>query len=79
MEISDLLGVSIHGKDVWKCSYQEGGVQCVMMAGTETMLQLCVDNWDFMLKVSNVYCLQVSNSPVLQSRSAVATPYIGIE
>ena len=44
---------SIHGKDKWKCSYQEeDGEQCVGMAGTMMMLQLCVDNWDFQLEAS---------------------------
>ena len=52
MEISDLLEVSIHGKAVWKCSHQEVGVQCVMIAGIAMMLQLCVDNWDFLPMVS---------------------------
>ena len=44
---------SIHGKDKWKCSYQEeDGEQYVMMTGTMTMLQLCVNNWDFQLVAS---------------------------
>ena len=55
MELSDLLMASIHGKDVWKCSYQEVGVQCVMMAGIAMMLQLCVDNWDSQLIVNDMY------------------------
>ena len=42
------------GKDEWKCSFQEDGEQCVMMAGMILMPVLCVNNWDFQLVVS--YC-----------------------
>ena len=46
--------VSYCGKDEWKCSYQESGEQCVMMAGITEMPVLCVDNWDFQHLVSDL-------------------------
>ena len=46
--------VSYCGKDEWKCSYQESGEQCVMMAGMTEMPVLCVDNWDFQQQVITI-------------------------
>ena len=35
-------------QDVWRYSTEEHGVLCVMMDGTQRMLKLSVENWDFL-------------------------------
>ena len=44
----------IPGRAVWRCTGQEVGAQCVMMAGMEMKLQWYAESWDIPLMASYV-------------------------
>ena len=50
-EMSGYMVAVIHGKDESKCSCQDSGGQCVIMAGPAMMLERFVVNWDSQLLV----------------------------